>query len=249
MGDRSCFQYQGVHIRLAGKDVSGQQKKIRPPIGPGCRIGRLTVTAPTAKRKGGYIVWLCRCDCGGEIHAPLHQLTAGYRKSCGCLSHPARKNYVGKRFGRLTVTAYGGKRGGMHRWKCVCDCGNETIVGQTLLQTGKTKSCGCLQSEVYRDNLKLIDGTSVTILETAKDRLIASNTSGYTGVYLNRKSGRWIAQITFKGKTYYLGSYADKKEAILARKRGEEMHDDFLEWYYTNHPKDGSTKPADPSPP
>ena len=68
----------------------------------------------------------------------------------------------------------------MHRWKCVCDCGNETIVGQTLLQTGKTKSCGCIQKDIYKDNLKLVDGTSVTILEANKNRLIATNTSGHT---------------------------------------------------------------------
>lgn len=292
------------------KDLSLQQKKVRPSIGVGYRIGRLTVAAPTQERKGGYIVWLCRCDCGGEImldtrclqrrsvkdcgcvskikpgqrdvagvrfgmltaiapdgqslrgsavwlcccdcgkdaHIPLRQLINGYRKSCGCLGHPARKDYVGKRFGRLTVTAYAGKRGGMHRWKCMCDCGNETVVGQTLLQTGKTKSCGCLQSEVYRENLKLIDGTSVTLLEAAKNRLIASNTSGHNGVYLNRRIGRWTAQITFKGKTYYLGSYADKEEAILARRRGEEMYDDFLEWYYAEYPKDGSAKSAEELP-
>lgn len=289
---------------MAKYALHGQMEKVRSEIGVGYRIGRLTVASPTAERKSGYTVWLCRCDCGGEIlldtrclqrrtvtdcgciskvrpgqrdvsgqrfgmltaiepagqvvHgstvwrcrcdcggevcAPLHQLTAGYRKSCGCLSHPARKDYVGKRFGRLTVTAYAGKRSGMHRWKCVCDCGNETIVGQTLLQTGKTKSCGCLQSEIYRDNLKLIDGTSVTILEAGKDRLIASNTSGHTGVYLNRRNGRWAAQITFKGKTYYLGSYTDKQEAVLARKRGEELHDNFLEWYHANHHKDGNAK-------
>lgn len=288
---------------MAGNALTGQ-KSVRPKIGVGYRIGRLTVTAPTAERKSGYTVWLCRCDCGSEIlldtrciqrgtvtdcgcvskiHpgqrdisgqrfgmltaieptgqvirgstvwrcrcdcggrvcAPLHQLTAGYRKSCGCLSHPARKNYVGKRFGRLTVIAYAGKQDGMHRWKCLCDCGNETIVGQTLLQAGRTKSCGCLQSEIYQDNLRLIDGTSVTILEAGKDRLLASNTSGHTGVYLNRKNERWVAQITFKGKTYYLGSYTDKKEAILARKRGEELHDDFLRWYHINYPKGGDTK-------
>ena len=210
----------------------------------GMRFGMLTAVEPTGQVIRGSTVWRCRCDCGGEVCAPLHRLTAGYRKSCGCLSHPPRKDYIGKRFGRLTVTGYAGKLDGMHRWKCICDCGNETVVGQTLLQTGKTKSCGCLQAEVYRDNLKLIDGTSVTILEATRSRLIASNTSGHTGVYLNRRNGRWVAQITFKGKTYYLGSYDDKKEAILARKRGEEMHEDFLEWYYTDHPGAGTAKPA-----
>ena len=49
---------------------------------------------------------------------------------------------------------------------------------------------------------------------------------------MDKKRRKWIAQITFKGKTYYLGSYDDKREAIRARERGEEMHEDFLEQYY-----------------
>lgn len=123
----------------------------------------------------------------------------------------------------------------MHRWKCRCDCGRETIVGQTLLQTGKTKSCGCLQAASIIDNLKLCDGTSVTMLEASKRHAISSNTSGYTGVYRSARSGKWQAQITFKRKTYYLGSFDKLEDAVKARKHGEEMHDDFLEWYYTEH--------------
>lgn len=216
-------------VKPGQRDISGR------------RFGKLTALRPTGETRYGTVVWRCICDCGQEVDAPLHQLTAGYRKSCGCLSRPALKDFIGRRFGRLTVTAYAGKQSGMHRWKCRCDCGKETIVGQTLLQTGKTKSCGCLQSEIYRDNLKLVGGTSVTLLEAGKGRLISSNTSGYTGVYQNKKNGRWVAQITFRGKTYYLGSYDEKLEAVKARKCGEELHDDFLAWYYENHPKTGVT--------
>lgn len=32
-------------------------------------------------------------------------------------------------------------------WKCLCDCGNETIVTAGALATGNTKSCGCRQIE------------------------------------------------------------------------------------------------------
>ena len=32
-----------------------------------------------------------------------------------------------------------------------------------------------------------------------------------------------MAQITFKGKTHYLGAYAEKQEAVKARQRGEEQ--------------------------
>lgn len=209
--------------RPGQRDITGQ------------RFGKLVAVEPTDQRASGTVVWKCRCDCGGEVSASLHQLCSGYRKSCGCLSHPPLKDFIGKQFGRLTVTGYAGKRDGMHRWECRCSCGRETVVGQTLLQTGKTKSCGCLQAEIYKKNLKLVDGTSVAVLEAHRKKLNRNNTSGHTGVYQDVKHGRWIAQIGFKGKTYYLGSYPDKQDAVEARRRGEEMHDDFIEWYHSKN--------------
>lgn len=212
-------------VRPGQRDLTGQ------------RFGKLVCLAPTEQRcKNGSIVWNCRCDCGTECLVPGKQLTAGCRKSCGCLSHPPLKDFLSKRFGQLTVTEYAGKRNGMHRWKCRCDCGNETIVGQTLLQTGKTKSCGCLKGSAVLEALQLCDGTSVTALETSRSRRISSNKSGYTGVYLNPRSNRWIAQITFKRKTYYLGSFEKMEDAVKARQCGEKMHEDFLEWYYQQYP-------------
>ncbi len=218
--------------------INSQQKDLT-----GQRFGRLVCVEPTAERgKNGGTVWKCRCDCGEECFAVSTQLTCGYKKSCGCLSHPPRKEYMGKRFGKLQIIAYEGKKKGMHRWRCICDCGNETVVGQTLLQSGKTQSCGCLQKVVYKDNLQLVEGTSVTFLEATKKRRISSNTSGYTGVYKNKKNGKWIAQITFKKKTYYLGSYEKLEDAVKARQRGEEMHDDFLEWYYKEYSAQNTLK-------
>lgn len=58
-----------------------------------------------------------------------------------------------------------------------------------------------------------------------------ANTSGVRGVYFNKKRGKWVAQIMFKGKCYYLGGYDKLEDAAKARARGEEMFDDFLEWY------------------
>ena len=135
----------------------------------------------------------------------------------------------------LTVTGYAGKEDGQHLWRCKCDCGKETVVRQTNLQSGKTKSCGCLQEKQLLENLKLCEGTSVTILEAGRRRLRPTNTSGVTGVYRNRRTGRWCAQITFKRKTYYLGAYEKKDDAIRARKRGEGLHENFIAWYYATH--------------
>lgn len=218
-------------IKPGVKDLTGQ------------RFGRLTCLEPTDGRdSSGRVLWRCQCDCGNTCLASGGQLRNGYRKSCGCMGHPPLKDFVGQRFGMLTVLEYAGKRGGMHRWRCRCDCGRETVVGQTLLQTGKTKSCGCLQESSIIENLRLYEGTSVTILETGKRHRLSSNTSGCTGVYPTSRGRKWAAQITFKKKTYYLGSYEKLEDAIAARKRGEELHDEFLEDYYRRHPKNEGDK-------
>lgn len=63
-----------------------------------------------------------------------------------------RKDLTGQRFGRLTVLdplPPGPDR--KTRWLCVCDCGEETIVGSAYhLTSGNTRSCGCLR----RDNAR-----------------------------------------------------------------------------------------------
>ncbi len=211
-------------------------------VPPGARdltgqvFGRLTAIEPTDKRgSSGSIIWRCRCACGNEAFVSAGQMTKGYTKSCGCLERPPIKDYEGKKFGRLTVKEYAGKWNGIHRWKCVCDCGNETVVGQTALQSGKTKSCGCLQAEVYKKNLRLVNSTSVTVLEAVKNKRRKNNTSGYTGVYHENKKDRWSARMIFQGKKYYLGTFSNIEDAINARMTGEKMRDDFLDWYYKEY--------------
>lgn len=201
------------------------------------RFGLLVCREPTERRNNsGSVIWKCDCDCGNVCYVPASELVTENTKSCGCLSHPPLKRLIGRKFDRLEVIEYAGKRNGMHRWKCRCRCGNETIVGQTLLESRKTKSCGCLRDSVILDNLKLAEGTSVAILESKK-KLARNNKSGYTGVYQRKDTGKWTSQITFKNKTYSLGCFDDKEKAIAARLKGEEMHDDFIRWYYEEHPE------------
>jgi hypothetical protein len=58
---------------------------------------------------------------------------------------------TGQRFSRLVVLdAAPSKRAGKH-WLCVCDCGNETVVRSDHLRYGKTRSCGCYNSEVAKE--------------------------------------------------------------------------------------------------
>ena len=57
-------------------------------------------------------------------------------------------NLIGKRFGKLKVIAfYGRAKNRTILWKCLCDCGNTTIVRANHLKHGHTKSCGCFHKE------------------------------------------------------------------------------------------------------
>lgn len=55
-------------------------------------------------------------------------------------------NLVGKRFHKLLVVENMGHDKHSHRlWKCLCDCGNYTVVTTSNLN-GTTHSCGCIQT-------------------------------------------------------------------------------------------------------
>ncbi len=60
-----------------------------------------------------------------------------------------RTDMTGQVFGRLTVvSAAPDTLSGAHRWRCVCECGVERIVTVINLNSGHTKSCGCLREEI-----------------------------------------------------------------------------------------------------
>lgn len=55
---------------------------------------------------------------------------------------------TGKRFGQLVVSrCLSGNRWGNRMWLCLCICGDEVVVAGGNLQSGNTKSCGCLRTK------------------------------------------------------------------------------------------------------
>lgn len=57
------------------------------------------------------------------------------------------KDITGNRYGRLVVTSYVETVNRQTMWECLCDCGEKTTVRRSNLQSGTTKSCGCLLKE------------------------------------------------------------------------------------------------------
>lgn len=62
---------------------------------------------------------------------------------------------TGQKFGRLTVIERAGNtKHGAAKWRCVCECGKETIVIGEELRKGNTRSCGCLAKKSTSDRMK-----------------------------------------------------------------------------------------------
>lgn len=127
----------------------------------GQQFGRLIVLNKTEKRSGHNIVWHCKCSCGNEVDVNSQSLRQGKTKSCGCLKKEKaseigkkyKNNLISIEFIDLSKNKYYRLQPikyykDIKKWKCVCDCGNITYVRPTDLESGNTKSCGCLRKEI-----------------------------------------------------------------------------------------------------
>ena len=171
------------------------------------------------------------CDCGKK--GTVYKYDIEKRYSCGCMERRGDA-YIGKRFGRLTVIE---RAKDPRKYVCKCNCGNTTIVGLNNL-LGNTNSCGCLNKELSAERGKskncellnkylgkareknCVNGWNAGL--ALSDKLPKNNTSGVKGVCYISKGNRWVAYINLHGKRHYLGYFANKKDAIAARKRAEE---------------------------
>lgn len=65
---------------------------------------------------------------------------------------------TGQRFGKLVAKEYIRQEGKRSKWRCVCDCGNETFVLANSLLKGRTKSCGCYNIQYHNEHYKDLKG-------------------------------------------------------------------------------------------
>ena len=202
----------------------------------GQRFGRLIAICPTGTTKNGSRLWLCTCDCGNEKQVSVNALTSGNTKSCGCLSleqrRSGRRDLTGQRFGKLTALEPTNKRKAKSVvWHCRCDCGKESFHTANSLVEGRAKSCGCSrqENEALRHSLDYVDDTCIQFIKNT-DKVGVRNSSGCRGV--NAFRDKWQAKITFRKKTYYLGTYTRYEDVVKVRKDAEsKLYGEFLCWY------------------
>ncbi|MBX0320335.1 hypothetical protein [Shouchella clausii] len=198
----------------------------------GHEFGRLKVIKEVEKRKGKRY-FLCECECGKSKIIQLNSLRHRNVRSCGCLigekaTQTHTKDLTGKRFGRLVAVEIIGKdkKKNVNIWRCRCDCETLVDVRADHLTSLETQSCGCLKKEQDEKNLlrkdrDYVDGQNIHLLN---DTLYKNNTSGVRGVSFEKRSGKWRAYIRVKNNHMELGLFADKQDAVKARKEAEEKY-------------------------
>lgn len=206
----------------------------------GKRFGKLVVLGKTEKCKRGAYLWNCQCDCGNICERPTGELNAGTATSCGC-SWRQPAIHEGDRFGRLIAVRPTEKRSAkVVIWECLCECGKTVFVRTTSLTSGHTTSCGYVKQELdkEKDFRKILTYTDDTCIEFAKGiSKPRSNTSPDTGVRgVILKDGKYVAQIKFRKKRYYLGRFSRLEDAVEARRRAEARVEEYVEEYLSGNP-------------
>ena len=139
----------------------------------GEKYGKLTVVKYIGTDNFNRSTWECQCDCGNVKEVLSKNLINSKTRSCGCSvikyrttvrgeNHPKYKCLIGFRYGRLLVIGLGGSDGEFDqsvKWECQCDCGNICTVDTRRLNSGNTKSCGCLRLEQVGKNHPMYNPT------------------------------------------------------------------------------------------
>ena len=136
------------------------------------------------------------------------------------------EDLTGKKFGRLTVNSYAGRKNNKTYWNCTCECGNTTTADAYSLKNGSIVSCGCRRLQTIamgQDTIRSsdIDGTNLKFISPNR-KMNRNNTTGIRGVSFITSKKKYRAQITFNGKAMSLGDFDNIEDAAEARKKAEE---------------------------
>lgn len=117
------------------------RKRTDPNIHIGEEFDRLTIIAFDHQDSRYQFYYLCQCECGEQKVIRYSHLKAKKIVSCGKCYKPQEKlvkSLVGVPCGRLMPI----ERLEGNKYRCKCECGNETIVDGGNLRTKNTQSCG-----------------------------------------------------------------------------------------------------------
>lgn len=202
-----------------------------------------------AYRKKSILYAECKCSCGKKCTVRYDCLLNGNTKSCGHLGKERQfkscdlSNKINK-YGVKAIKSTDKKKWGSYVWECKCSCGK--IFEVTADKFESVQSCGCAQDKsrryqaetILKEYTKIATESGTNVIAIMDKKMLKNNTSGIRGVSWDKSKSKWVAQITFKGKNYYLGRYSTIEEAAKIRKIAEQkMFGEFLDWFAEEFPE------------
>lgn len=206
--------------------------------------------------------WLCKCDCGNYIIVRSQYLKDGRTSSCGCLRSEMVSNRTKKYNDYNLSGAYGvGYTTNTNKPfyfdiedydKIKNYCWYESRYGYAESNIynpnnrDKPEHIKMHKIILHVADDMCVDHKNHNKLDNRKQNLRnatysnnnmncgirSNNTTGVTGVYLNKDTGNWYARIKIDGNIISLGSFNNFDNAVKARKKAEEKY--FGEWSYDN---------------
>lgn len=207
----------------------GDKRNLKNDIKIGDKFGLWTVIGESKKTDSSYNkYYVCQCICGTLRNIQRSKLISGHTKSCGCRR---KLDMTGKIAKDLLFLEPVGLDGTRVVWKCQClKCGR--ICERTVSDAKRIGTCGHHSWTTLKENGKRLIKIDGTVVQTLNQKKSKNNKSGVKGVHWDKTKGKWTAQITFKGKNYYLGRYDDIEDAARARKAAEaELFEPILKKY------------------
>jgi len=203
----------------------------------GKRYSRLVVVKEIKKRKNEKIFWECLCDCGNKTNVQSYHLKSGKIKSCGCLRQET-VSLLNKTHGMSNTYEHGVWRTMIERCynKKAINYKNYGARGITVCDRWLTSFENFIQDMGIRPstnhqidrinnnksyNLKNCKW-STRVEQCINRRIRSNNKSGKTGVW--SCGDKWKASITINKRRINLGTFKNKKQAILSRIDAEKKY-------------------------
>lgn len=215
--------------------------KVREDL-TGQRFGKLIVLKQVEdkiKPNGVHeAMWNCKCDCGNECNVRGATLKNGDTTSCGCyqkerVSQSLKKynNYIFKNNYIIGIDDSGNR--------FIFDIDDYGIISPYYWYVDKNNYVVSYINNKYifmhrflmNPNQKFVDHINRNTTDNRKSNLrlvtnqenkmnhnlSSNNSSGISGVAWIKNQNKWRAYIKYKGKSYYLGQFINKEEAIKQR--------------------------------
>jgi hypothetical protein len=193
---------------------------------------------PRERGSTGATKWKCVCDCGKNLVITGYELKIGHTKSCGCMKVERirllnKKNYEE---GFQKTSEYQSWKAMIHR----CNNPNYRYYheygGRGISVCDRWRDFGLFLEDMGskpspKHSIDRIDVNgnyepgncrwATSEEQTRNSRVRKDGSSGVRGVYLDKTTGKWIANISVGGKKRKFGKYENKEDAIKARRELE----------------------------